>query len=141
MPLRACRYTYSGLAGIDASLLRKIRKGTRSSGPPLYWEYRDLVLPDKPDLFIRLTIVPRFYMGDPPRYLVRLQLLSGPDEGLQPWRAEGLLRRLKDIEPVWSVSVRRTAFRRCDIDSQQDMGAGFRPPEQRPGRYHFSPSR
>jgi hypothetical protein len=84
--------------------------------PPLYWEYRDLGLPDKPDLFIRLTIVTRFYMGDP------------PTKALQPWCAEGL-RRLKDIEPVWSVSVRRTAFRRCDIDSPQDVGASFQPPE------------
>jgi hypothetical protein len=106
--------------------------------PPLHWEYRDLVLPDKPNLFIRLTIVPRFYLGDPPTYVDAIYSCSpGPNEGLQPWRAEGLLRRLKDTEPVWSVSVRRTAFRRCDIDSRQDVGAGFHPPEQRPRRYHF----
>jgi hypothetical protein len=47
---------FSGLAGIDASLAGKFAKVQDPPVPPLYWEYRDLVLPDKPDLFIRLTI-------------------------------------------------------------------------------------
>jgi len=47
----------------------KFAKAQDPPVPPLYWEYRELVLPDKPDLFIRLTLVPRFYMGDPPTYV------------------------------------------------------------------------
>jgi len=47
----------------------KFAKAQDPQVPPLYWEYRDLVLPDKPDLFTRPTIAPRFYMGDPPTYV------------------------------------------------------------------------
>ena len=97
MPVRVCASVhFSGLAGIDASLRRKIRKGTDPPVPPLYWEYRDFVLPDKPDLFIRLTFSAALLCGRSSD-IRDYSCSPGPDEGLRSWRAEGLLRRLKDF--------------------------------------------
>ena len=69
MPLRVCRYTSAVLLALMLPCAGKFAKAQDPPVPPLYWEYRELVLPDKPDLFIRLTLVPRFYMGDPPTYV------------------------------------------------------------------------
>jgi hypothetical protein len=69
MPLRVGRYTSVVLLALMLPCAGKFAKVQDPPVPPLYWEYRDLVLSDKPDLFIRLTIVPRFYMGDPPTYV------------------------------------------------------------------------
>ncbi len=69
MPLWVGRYTSVALLALMLPCAGKFAKAQDPPVPPLYWEYRDLVLPDKPNLFIRLTIVPRFYMGDPPTYV------------------------------------------------------------------------
>src|SRR5216683_5770483 len=63
------RYTSVVLLALMLPYAGKFAKAQDPPVPPLYWEYRDLMLPDKPDLFTRLTIVPRFYMGDPPTYV------------------------------------------------------------------------
>jgi len=69
------------LLALMLSGVGKFAKAQDPPVPPLYWEYRDLVLPDKPDLFIRLTIVPRFYMGDPPTYVDAITVaLRGPKD-------------------------------------------------------------
>ena len=69
MLLGVGRYTSVVLLALMLPCAGKFARAQDPPVPPLYWEYRDLVLPDKPDLFIRLTIVPRFYMGDPPTYV------------------------------------------------------------------------
>lgn len=37
--------------------------------PPLYWEYRDFSIPNRREAFLQLTIVPHFYMADPPMHV------------------------------------------------------------------------
>jgi hypothetical protein len=69
MPLRVCRYTSVDLLALMLPCAGKFAKAQDPPVPRLHWEYRDLVLPDKPDLFIRLTIVPRLYLGDPPTHV------------------------------------------------------------------------
>lgn len=56
MPLRVGRYTSVVLLALMLPCAGKFAMVQDPPVPPLYWEYRDLVLPDKPDLFIRLTI-------------------------------------------------------------------------------------
>src|SRR6266481_4688978 len=102
MPLRVCRYTSVDLLALMLPCAGKFAKAQDPPVPPLHWEYRDLVLPDKPDLFIRLTNSAALLSGRSSNIRgCDYSCSPGPNEGLQLWRAEGLLRRLKDTEPVW----------------------------------------
>lgn len=77
MRLRVGRYTSVVLLALMLPCAGNFAKAQDPPVPPLYSEYRDFVLPDQPDLFIRLTIVPRFYMAILQHTWMRLQLFSG----------------------------------------------------------------